>query len=217
MALAQENPFLLRGGEILYDREIAPRPAVPAFPAFPADPTLVQVRQEISIEKSVLRCVTKLPEDMERLISVLCPEAQYQKSLVKAEYIGENVDNIMFILRNFSKLRLFKAKTHITNLLFNRTINIRNLNRTAEDYKKKTKNGIIQTIYSLLQLGQYKLLIEPVFRGKGTKKERLAELIKDKLDTVYKIVKGIEYQNSVYIQTPSICVAHLRSSVALLR
>jgi len=51
MALAQENPFLLRGGEILYDREIAPRPAVPAFPAFPAEPTLVQVRQEISIEK----------------------------------------------------------------------------------------------------------------------------------------------------------------------
>jgi len=48
MALAQENPFLLRGGEILYDREIAPRPAVPAFPA---EPTLVQVRQEISKQK----------------------------------------------------------------------------------------------------------------------------------------------------------------------
>ena len=59
MALAQENPFLLRGGEILSNREFVPGPA--PVPFVPAESTLIQVRQEISkLKRKINRIIVEL-------------------------------------------------------------------------------------------------------------------------------------------------------------
>ena len=98
----------------------------------------------------------RIPEDMELLIGEFCwHEIALQQSSLKAEYIGANVDNIRAMLKSFSKLRLYKTKTRITNVIFKRNVDINKLAIVDKHYKNTTKNGIIDIINSLLYLSLF--------------------------------------------------------------
>ena len=171
----------------------------------------------------------RIPEDMELLIGEFCwHEIALQQSSLKAEYIGANVDNIRAMLKSFSKLRLYKTKTRITNVIFKRNVDINKLAIVDKHYKNTTKNGIIDIINSLLYLSLFDCrlfnvnkLIEDVksditveidgininksrLQKNGivgtTKKMIVQELVVASvpLNDLYKLVKGIEYQYAVY-------------------
>jgi len=167
-------------------------------------------------EEKILNMVKRLPEDMVKVIAEFCPEIEYQKRLIKHEYITNMIDkNIGNIMLSWKKKKLSKlwcfvlCKNERKNLRKNHPMKDPELQNFVEDirinklekkcndkniYNRTTKERMLDIILQILHLSRYNNHRNKI--SGSTQKEYVNKLWEDKysFDTaeVYSIIRAIQ-------------------------